>query len=115
MQVKGKFSAVSVPTRFAKRGIGKGLVQAAEEKLLEVAKQEFDVRVQQAQVEESKPTSLIVTMEMGVINQRTDLFPWYESQGYVTIGEIHPNDEEVTRICLEGVDICCVLMRKNLL
>ena len=51
-------------------------------------------------------------MEMGVINQRKDLFPWYEGQGYKVIGEIRPNDAELLRICLDEVDICCVLMRK---
>lgn len=102
----GKFSAVSVPNHFAKRGIGKTLVKAAENQLIELAKREHD----------SRPgTTLVVNMEMGVINQRKDLFPWYEGQGYKIIGEIRPNDEELIRICLDGVDICCILMRKELL
>lgn len=51
---------------------------------------------------------------MGVINQREDLFPWYEMQGYKTIGKL-PHDEELARIVKDGVDIYCVLMRKQLL
>lgn len=64
---------------------------------------------------EQPSTNLVVNMEMGVINQRKDLFPWYEGQGYNIIGEIRPNDEELLRICLDDVDICCILMRKRLL
>lgn len=96
---------MSVPTRFEKRGIGKALVRAAENQLLKVAQEEHS----------TCPTSkLLVHMEMGVINQRTDLFPWYEGQGYQIIGEIRPNDAELLRICLDDVDICCILMRKVL-
>jgi GNAT superfamily N-acetyltransferase len=105
-QVTGKFSAVSVPAQFEKRGIGKALVKAAEEQLMEIAKNEHAIR----------PNSdLAISMEMGVINQRKDLFPWYEGQGYKLIGEIRPNDAELLRICLDDIDICCILMRKCLL
>jgi len=55
-----------------------------------------------------------VVGEMGVINLRKDLFPWYEKMGYVVIGEIRPNDAEVSRIILEELDVCCILMRKVL-
>jgi hypothetical protein len=54
-------------------------------------------------------------MEMGVINMRTDLFPWYEKQGYIRIGEMRPHDAELTRIIADGMDVCCVKMRKILL
>ncbi len=54
-------------------------------------------------------------MEMGVINLRTDLFPWYEKQGYKIISEIRPNDAEVTRIIRDDMDVCCILMRRVLL
>lgn len=104
-QVIGKFSAVSVPTRFEKRGIGKALVKAAEAQLQEIAQQELSKM--------ETPKILVVHMEMGVINQRKDLFPWYEGQGYKVIGEIRPNDTELLRICLDDVDICCILMRKE--
>jgi hypothetical protein len=64
----------------------------------------------------NRPNSdLVISMEMGVINQRKDLFPWYEGQGYKLIGEIRPNDAELLRICLDDIDICCILMRKCLL
>ncbi len=35
--VKGKFSAVAVPPRFEKCGVGQGLVAAAEKKIIEIA------------------------------------------------------------------------------
>jgi hypothetical protein len=53
-------------------------------------------------------------MEMGVINVRQDLFPWYESQGYITGTEIHPNDAELTRVIIPGLDVFCILMNKSL-
>lgn len=55
-----------------------------------------------------------VVMEMGVINQRADLFPWYEKQGYSIVGEIRPNDPEIQRIVRDDMDIFCILMRKVL-
>ena len=55
-----------------------------------------------------------IVMEMGVINLRKDLFPWYERQGYNVIEEIRPNDAELNRIVLDEMDVCCVLMRKVL-
>ena len=105
-----------MPSQFEKKGIGKKLVKAAEEHLLEVAQHQFACaqKDRQASSESSKLISLIVNMEMGVINQRADLFPWYESQGYAVVGNIYPNDAELTRICLEGADIYCVLLRKNI-
>ena len=53
-------------------------------------------------------------MEMGVINLRTDLFPWYEKQGYKILHEI-PNDEEVSRIVLPELNVYCILMRKQII
>mmetsp|Transcript_1731 Transcript_1731/g.4047 ORF Transcript_1731/g.4047 Transcript_1731/m.4047 type:complete len:194 (-) Transcript_1731:1322-1903(-) len=99
LHISGKFSAVSVPAQFGRRGVGSCLVRAAEARMLQVA---LELKAQGA------------SMEMGVINQRADLFPWYEAQGYQQLHEL-PNDAELTRICLEGVDICCVLMKKVLL
>lgn len=108
-QVTGKFSAVSVPTKFEKRGIGKTLVKAIETQLQEIAHKELA-----AITNDTRSPTLSVNMEMGVINQRKDLFPWYEGQGYKVIGEIKPNDAELLRICLDDFDICCILMRKQL-
>lgn len=109
-QIVGKFSAVSVPEKFGKRGIGKALVKGVENKLIEI------VKVEQETVERSTGTAPAVSVhvEMGVINLRTDLFPWYESQGYAIVEEIRPNDAEITRIILDDLDVCCVLMRKTL-
>ena len=103
---------MSVPAKYGKRGIGKLLVSTVEDQLVDIAKREFATF--QEKCTNGTP-QLMVSMEMGVINQRKDLFPWYESQGYVVMGEIRPNDEELLRICLDGVDICCILMRKTLL
>lgn len=101
-----------MPTKFEKRGIGKSLVSIIEAQLTDIAQTAFTAF--QETCTDATPR-LVVNMEMGVINQRRDLFPWYESQGYVVIGEIRPNDAELLRICLDGVDICCILMRKKLL
>lgn len=92
---------MSVPPRFSNRGIGKKLVSAAESHILHLA-----------QAHGSVVTKAV--MEMGVINQREDLFPWYQRQGYVTIGPL-PHDAELNRIVLEGMDVYCVLMQKQLI
>ncbi len=101
IQTVGKFSAVSVPTKNEKRGIGKAMVKAAEEKIKALG--------QQAGSKE-------VSLEMGVINLRTDLFPWYEKQGFFKLYEIRPNDAEIERITLDELkdEVCCVFMRKML-
>jgi hypothetical protein len=84
-----------------KRGIGKTIIQATEKYLLEVAL--------------SSTKIMKVTIQMGVINLRKDLFSWYEKQGYSVVGEIRPNDEELSRIILDDLDVCCVLMTKSLI
>ena len=101
----GHFSAVSVRLACEKRGIGRGLVAAAESFLLDLA--------QSKSMSMSKESS--VAMEMGVINLRADLFPFYEKQGYVQ-GERLPHSEELSRIILpERIDeVFCMAMRKNL-
>jgi hypothetical protein len=55
-------------------------------------------------------------LQMGVINLRHDLFPWYEGQGFVKLHEIRPNDPEVELITLDEMKdvVCCVLMQKQL-
>lgn len=59
------------------KGIGKALVKAAEDKLLEIARCQWDEVVDSKHCDSSSSTiSLKVVMEMGVINQRADLFPW---------------------------------------
>lgn len=101
---------MSVPTKFEKRGIGKTLVKSIESQLQDIAQKELAA----IQGDTNSP-ALSVNMEMGVINQRKDLFPWYEGQGYRVIGEIKPNDAELQRICLDEFDICCILMRKQII
>lgn len=87
-------------------------MQSIESQLREIAQKELDAL--HAADYTTTNLTLDVNMEMGVINQRKDLFPWYEGQGYVVIGEIKPNDEELLRICLDECDICCILMRKHI-
>lgn len=53
-------------------------------------------------------------MEMGVVNVRTDLFPWYEKQGYEIIGDVK-NDSSFSELVADGLDVYCILMRKTLL
>lgn len=103
LKVRGKFSAVSVPSKHGRKGLGRGLVRAAEEKLRKVS------------LSLSQPRQISLFLEMGVINLRKDLFPWYEAQGFRVIGEIHPNDAEVERITRDEFKdkVCCILMRKE--
>lgn len=104
----GHFSAVSVPPQYGRRGIGKCLVRAAEELLLEsttLPKSSCENRP------DNSPASVI--MCMGVINLRTDLFLFYETQGYVQ-GERLPNNAEIQRIILPDMDVCCIEMSKKL-
>lgn len=105
-EVVGKFSAVSVPSRFSKQGIGKALVNEAESRIREIAKN----------LSRDHPDPEVMTnasLQMGVINQRQDLFPWYEKQGFQITGEIR-GDPEVERIVLDDMkdDIYLVLMSK---
>lgn len=99
-EVIGKFSAVSVPSRFGKRGIGKALVDAAERRVIDLAKQS---------------DTASASLQMGVISQREDLFPWYSKQGFVVAGEIR-GDPEIERITLDEFKdtIYLVLMTKVL-
>ncbi len=78
------------------------MVKAAEDKILSLATQQQAVNN--------------AVLEMGVINLRTDLFPWYESQGFIKLHELRPNDAEIERITLDSMKatLCCVLMRKDL-
>lgn len=104
IKITGKFRAVSVLDSYTKRGIGKSLVRAAEEHILGLA------------TALSMEKNFIVTsiMEMSVINQRKDLFAWYGKQGYEIISEIRPNEPDFAAMLLDNIDICLVLMRKNL-
>ena len=105
MKYIGHFSAVSVPEKYGRRGIGKALVKAAEDQLLSII----------ARDTHNADKHITATIEMGVINLRKDLFVWYGSQGYEMVGEIRPNDEEISRIILDDLDVCAVLMRKTLI
>jgi predicted N-acetyltransferase YhbS len=110
MQFIGKFSAVSVPTAFGRRGIGQALVAAAEKHLIDLAN-----HLSSPPSSSSSPSvPLSVVMEMGVINARQDLFPWYKRQGYSLIGPLLPNPPDLQALIADGHDIHCVLMRKVL-
>jgi ribosomal protein S18 acetylase RimI-like enzyme len=103
--VIGHFSAVAVPERFSKRGIGKQLIMACEKYILNIADELSQTR---------SNSKVKAELEMGVINVRKDLFPWYESQGFNVIRELRPNDVELTNSIVEHMDVCCVLMSKTL-
>lgn len=100
----GHFSAVSVPERFGQRGVGRLLVASAEKHVVGKAEK---LRVQGSGVAE-------VWMEMGVINLRKDLFPWYENQGYRMSREALPHDEELAKMVREDMNVFLVLMTKQL-
>ena len=97
-QTVGHFSAVSVLRAFEKQGVGRGLVRAAEEYLLAL---------------DCASAATSVVIEMGVINLRADLFPFYEKQGYIT-GARLPHTDELSRICLPELDVFLVQMAKRL-
>jgi hypothetical protein len=81
------------------------LVQSAESKIIQIGTE--------MKLKQNASISVQCTMEMGVINLREDLFPWYNKLGYETLDRL-PHDEELRRIVLEDVDVYCVLMRKEL-
>jgi len=93
----GHFSCVSVHPLLEKRGIGHGLVKAAEEHLLSQA----------------AATTSAVTLEAGIINLRQDLVAWYEKQGF-TVGARLPHTDELARICLPDVEVHLVQISKTL-
>lgn len=99
-ELVGHFSAVSVLNQYASRGIGKSLVLAAEECLVEEAQRQ------------GCPKAGVV-MEIGVINLRRELFHWYEALGYLT-GKPLPHSEELRRIILPSLDVFCIGMSKRL-
>jgi tRNA-dihydrouridine synthase 2 len=106
VRVEGGFGAVAVSTKYSKNGIGKSLILAAEAYTFRHLE-----NLTGAGKGKKKATA---TMKMGVINLREDLFAWYGRMGYVRGGEIRPNNEELTRICLPELDVCCVMMSKEL-
>jgi len=100
----GNFGAVAVGRAYEKRGIGGALVRAAERYVLAGASEHS--------ASENVPRS--AEIEMGVINLRADLFLWYGKMGFTRGEEIRPNNEELDRICLPELDVCCVRMHKSL-
>ena len=97
-----------MPSKFSHKGIGKALVAAAEARLISEVSKSIEARKNETEIQTS------IVMEMGVVNLRPDLFPWYESQGYTIEHEIKPNDPEFDKLLLDGVDAFLVLMRKIL-
>jgi hypothetical protein len=89
-----------------KQGIGCKLVGEAENFVREKADVYFASLVKW-------PERRIVLMEMGVVNVRHDLFPWYQKQGYEVVEEIR-DDADFNLIVAEGLSVFCILMRKVL-
>jgi hypothetical protein len=106
----GKLSAVAVAKMYTKKGVGKRLVKAAEDMLKMKAQEEIKLQAldNQDQVE--------VRMEVGVINARHDLFPWYQGQGYTLLNEKMPTDDDFDKIILPNLKgkIFCVKFVKNI-
>jgi GNAT superfamily N-acetyltransferase len=98
--VLGKFSAVSVPSSYARRGIGAALVQAVEQRVLELA---------------TEHNARECAVEMSVVNVRPDLFAWYGKQGYQVVGPIVPTPPFFSSLVAPSAgDVHLVLMRKQL-
>ena len=72
----GKFSAVSVLNSWGKKGIGKSLVSQAELYTMKMSKQFYDQKKKDNE-EDCTNYSSSTFIEMGVINLRKDLFPWF--------------------------------------
>ncbi|XP_012554656.1 uncharacterized protein LOC100212726 [Hydra vulgaris] len=112
----GTFSAVSVPSKYGKRGIGKTLVASAENYLLENVFKVIQHQMSSSvNIINNNNPQFDVVMEIEVVNLRVDLFPWYEKQGYQIVDKIKPNDVEFTVKILDGMDVFFILMRKKLL
>ncbi|XP_002154911.2 uncharacterized protein LOC100213636 [Hydra vulgaris] len=111
----GTFSAISVPSKYSKRGIGKTLVASAENYLLENVFKAIQHQMLSAGYTIKNSLQLGVVMEIEVNSLREDLLPWYEKQGYQIVGKIKPNDVEFTVKILDGIDAFFIIMRKTLL
>ena len=72
----GKFSAVSVLNSWGKKGIGKSLVSQAESYTMKMSKQFYDQKIKENEADCTNYSSSTF-IEMGVINLREDLFPWF--------------------------------------
>ena len=99
-KLTGKFSAVSVPPAYARRGIGAALVHAAEQRTLQLATQH---------------ACSAACVEMSVVNVRPDLFAWYGKQGYSVVAPILPSPPSFAALVAPSAgDVHLVLMRKLL-
>ena len=103
--IHGHFSSVSVLDSMARKGIGRTLVKAAEDHVINLGKNN----------DSSNSNPPRITIDCGVINLREDLFKWYGNQGYVNTGEEIKDDEEVNRITLPGMMVTLVIIGKTLL
>ncbi|XP_012554637.2 uncharacterized protein LOC105843602 [Hydra vulgaris] len=111
----GTFSAVSVPSKYSKRGIGKTLIASAENYLLENVFKAIQHQMSSSVNIINNNPQFGVVMEIEVVSLRVDLFPWYEKQGYQVFDKVKPNDVEFTVKILDGMDVFIILMRKILL
>ena len=112
----GKFSAVAVRQSHQKRGVGRLLINAAEEHIIKMAVEGMD-RYNSAPLfpQNSNLLGAAAVLTMGVINLREELFPWYISQGFI-VGEKMPWDAELSRITRDGYEhVHLIKMQKTLL
>ncbi len=113
IQIQGNFGAVAVETNMSRRGIGKSLVKGAEAFVLHLQSL-LSSHIYSLPKEATLGGSAVnSTLEMGVINLREDLFQWYGKQGYEKLQPM-PQNDELQRICLPELNVCCILMRKQL-
>ena len=112
----GKFSAVAVRQSHQKKGVGRLLVLATERLIIKIANDSIDSKKATAlSTSNDDPLGAAAVLTMGVINLREELFPWYQSQGYL-IGEKMPWDAELARILKEGYEhVHLINMQKTLL
>ena len=106
--IQGHFSSVSVLDSMAKRGIGRTLVKAAEDHIINLSNSNSNN-------DNNNNCRNNVTIDCGVINLREDLFKWYEKQGYQRSGEEIKDDDEVNRITLDGMVVTLVILCKTLI
>ena len=108
--IVGHFSCVSVSKRFEKKGIGRRLVAAAEEHIKQVALALPIPSTTEGAVCGGGTVCEVceVSMECGVINLRTDLFPWYQAQGYeVVANQGEPSVQESAEV--DMIKVCDIM------
>ena len=130
IHIVGHVSAVSVLPQYEKRGVGKQILQTAEDYLKNYVTKSVIQKKEQLSINDTANNNdntnntdnnscfnnmkIITINEICVVNMRYDLFPWYEKQGYFKVHEIRPNEPAFAVKIKESMkdEVCLVLMRK---